>query len=147
MLLWLPNQCFPYFRFKIAQPKICLQPADTSQLMAVNVTRPLVFAAYSCWACGFPFLCPRFLPAGRCSGCMSTACLHAAILRLCSQGNCPHCCPGNGHRLELQERARPRALLSGGLKGMCAFAAVAAQKQTPVSTSHQLFSYCFYDEI
>lgn len=54
-LLQLPSQYFPYFRFKIACPRICLQPADTSQLLAVNATTLLVFATYSCWACGFPF--------------------------------------------------------------------------------------------
>lgn len=54
-LLQLPNQYFPYFRFKIAYPRICLQPEDTSQLLAVNATKVLGFATYSCWACGFPF--------------------------------------------------------------------------------------------
>lgn len=75
-----------------------LKPADTSQWLAVNVTRALVFATHRGWACGFPFsalvscqlvgaarqqaCCPRSALPGRCrhpttgrftdSGCQSS---------------------------------------------------------------------------
>lgn len=78
--LRLPNQFSVCVRLKIAQPRICLKPADTSQLPAVSVTGPLVLATYRSWACGFPSL-PSF-PASCHGGACQAACLLPGWLSL-----------------------------------------------------------------
>lgn len=100
-LLQLPNQYFPYVRLKIAQPRICLQPADTPQLLAVSVTKPLGFATYRCWACGFPFsaLVSCQLLRGLLRLHVHSLSLCLPVLRLCSPGSCCHWHPGSWNRL------------------------------------------------
>ena len=102
-----------------------LLPADTSQLLAVSVTKPLVFATYRCWACGFPFsaLVSCQLPWGLLRLHVQGLSLYFLVLRLCSPGSC-HCWhPGSwlsGSGWSSGKETPLGPVLWGSQKEMCA---------------------------